>query len=269
MTISPIRGMAAIAGVLMLTLCATAHAASYQMRAEIPGMRAPKPLEPVYNKPIDPSAYTGTWSTSAQIMYTDSIAGSATRWRYAIFELGFNETQQLGRQNGTPCPNPGQYRRWFNANLGSPSSRIDIYHQLCRPAGSYANPSSSSDRLEIDPVRWSELAGLLTPGKWGTSVLKGRYGHFDHSGQLYAMLVMGVEPNGSKNAFATGSPCNAVGEYHDHVGKWEHSSNSSIGGTGYWFEVNTQLCLPANHPNTITPPVDFTEDLNYWPKIKP
>ncbi len=73
------RSSAKKALALALVLPALTEAATYTMRISVPGLPAPAPPGPAYNKLIDPDKFAGYWTQAARIAeysnFSDYING--------------------------------------------------------------------------------------------------------------------------------------------------------------------------------------------------
>ncbi len=230
----PLRSHLSGALLLALVLPAAADAATYTMRASVPGMAKPVPKEPAYNKTIDPGSFTGYWSGSRNVEVYGDFSDWISAYNYAVSVAGLDEAQWGGaRKENTPCAGVGEYHDYFEYTSSNSLKAIYVYRQLCAATENKSLPY-------ITPTGDTSLRSATVPtpagwGVWGPPSLKTR-----HPPVLYtdipAFMIneLGLDPAFTME-MTVGSACKHIGESRDFA----------VGLTNQYLkpvEVRTQTC---------------------------
>ncbi len=231
----PLRSALSGALLLALALPAAADAATYTMRASVPGMITPVPKQPAYNKIIDPSSFTGYWSHSKLVAEYGWFSDWISALNYAVSVAGLDEAQWGARERNTPCAGVGEYHDYFsNVLVSAHYMEIHVYRQLCAATMHQSIPNQTITSTKLTNATVPTPAGW---GVWGSPSLKIKHLSV-HKDNIPGFILseLGINPAQSMEMMV-GSACKHIGESRDYV----------VASTYYTYNtvyVHTQTCNP-------------------------
>ncbi len=251
------KSSALIASSVLMLSSAAALSLSYTMRAEVPGLALKAP-QPAYNKPIDAASYTGTYSPRGQPFSYRMFVDRRSARNYALGALNASTYQLETNLSGLPCSNPGEYTDSFSTMANNSIEFIELqrHRHLCRLGNEQYSVDSGFTTVDGSDGH-SRRTQFGPPdgyaGKWGSVITIKSLSRSPGVNQMNDSVLTGWVLNelGMDSShyapMEVGSPCQAIGEYRDF---WESLNSNYYRSIG----VKTQMCLPADHPNTTTPP---------------